>query len=364
MKRIPFAVIAVCLLALSGCGTPQQPGDTPAVPTVSDMTGAAPIDAALVTETFGWVLTPDRLFISHDGGVTLMPVDVPVPAGEGRAAHFIDASTGTVTATDGESIKVATTRNGGRTWRTTTIRGPAISPAGYSSLTISFGDQAHGAIAARAATSQAFSLATIFTTTDGGANWTPHSMPEAGVVRVEPGGRIWLAGTTLNSTTDQAEHWTRSELALAGPVTAATVTPPLAGTVPVTVLTGERTEVQLLTTTDDGRTWGRPARLPIHGRAGPGARLAVAGTPAGPVVYDNTAGHAYRRDGTDLHPSGLADGVQAVTFAADGQHGWALASSGTCAVAKQDCRYTHTLSTTTDGGATWRTAATWSHQVP
>jgi len=360
MKRVPFVPIAAFVLALSGCGIAQQPGDAP---TVSELTDAAPIDAALVTETFGWVLTPDRLLVSQDGGATLTPLDVPVPAGEVRAAYFVDASTGTVAAAAGESVTVATTRNGGRSWRTTTVRGPAVSPAGYSSLTISFGDGAHGAIAARAATSQAFSLGTIFATTDGGANWSARQAPEAGVVRVEPGGRIWLAGATLHSSTDQGQNWARSELALAGPVTAAAVTPPLAGTVPVTVLTGERTEVQLLTTTDDGRTWGQPARLPIHGRTGPGVRLAVANTPAGPVVYDNVAGHAYRRDGTDLRPSGLTEGVQTVTFAAGGQHGWALASHGTCAADKQNCRYTHILLATTDGGATWRTTASWSRQV-
>jgi len=361
MKRISLALVAIGAVALTGCGTAQQAGGgQPA----TAMTGPAPLAAALVTPAFGWVLTPEQLLISHDGGATLTPVDVPVPAGEVRAAHFTDARTGVVAAAAGDSITVATTRNGGRTWRTATMHGPAVTPTGYSSLSVSFGNEAQGAIVARAATSQAFSLGTIFATTDGGASWSAHPAPEAGVVRVQPDGRIWLAGATLSSSTDQGRSWTPSALALAGPVAAAAVSPPIDGTVPVTVLSGERTEVQLLTTVDGGQTWGQPARLPVRGRTGPGVRLAVAGTTAGHVVYDTVAGHAYRRDGLDTRPSGLPDGVQTVTFAPDGKLGWALAGYGTCGTGKRDCRYHHRLLTTTDGGATWTTTATWTRQVP
>lgn len=368
MKRT-FLTAAAGLLILAGCGAVDGAGDdlgaggSGAAPAARPMTGAAPLDAALVTPAFGWVLTPERLLVSTDGGVTLSAVDVPVPAGPARAAHFTDAQTGVVAGVAGESLTVARTADGGRSWRTTTVRGAAPTPAGYSSLRMSFGDAARGAIMARAATSQAFSVATVFVTTDGGASWSARPAPEAGAVAVEPGGRIWLAGSSLHRSTDHGQTWSRSDLGLAGPVVTATVSPPLAATLPVTVVLGERTEVQLLTTRDDGSSWGAPARLPVAGRTGPGVRLAVAGTPAGPVVYDTVAGHAYRRDGTDLRPSGLPDGVSAVTFAADGRSGWALAGFGTCGAGKQDCSYHDDLLATTDGGATWRTVAGWTRAV-
>lgn len=369
MKRISLqrgllALAAACILALSGCGAAEQSdlADPAAAP---EMAGASPVDAALVTPIFGWVITPDQLLLSHDHGATLAPIEVPVPAGTVRAAQFIDPQTGVVAAAAGDSITVAATRNGGQSWRTATVPGATPSPTGYSSLNVSFGDQTHGAILARTATSQAFSLGTIFVTTDGGTNWSPHPVPEAGVVHVEPGGgRIWLAGTSLHSSTDQGQSWTRSELSLAGPVSGTTVSPPIGATLPVTVLTDDRTEIQFLTTTDGGRRWGQPARQAIHGQTGAGVRLAAASTPDGPIVYDTVAGHAYRPDGTDLRPSGLPDGVQTVTFAPDGRNGWALAGHGTCASDKQSCTYHHDLLTTADGGLTWLKAAAWSRQVP
>jgi len=364
MKRISLqrpllALAAACMLALAGCGIAQQ--SDIADPAAPQLTGAAPVDAALVTPVFGWVITPDQLLLSHDGGVTLSPTEVPVPAGTVRAAHFLDARTGVVAAATGDSITVATTRNGGRSWQTSTVPSATPSPTGYSSLNVSFGDQTHGAILAKTATSQAFSLGTIFVTADGGASWSPHPAPEAGVVQVEPGGgRIWLAGANLHSSTDQGQDWTQSELSLAGPVSATTVSPPIGARLPVTVLVNEHTEVQLLTTTDDGRSWNQPTRLAVHGRTGTGVRLATASTPDGPIIYDTVAGHAYHPDGTDLQPSGLPDGIQTVTFARNSRNGWALASHGTCTNNKQNCTYQHDLLTTTDGGHTWLITATWN----
>ena len=360
-SRSILTMVAICMAGLTGCGVAQQSGISPAAMTT--MSGAAPLDAALLTPTFGWVLTPDQLLISQDGGRTFSAVDVPIPAGTARAAYFATPETGVVTASSGQSLTVARTTDGGRAWRTTTVPGAAATPAGYSSLNMSFGDDAHGAVLARAATSQAFSLATIFITTDGGTSWSAHPAPEAGVVHVEPGGRIWLAGTTLNNSTDQGRHWTLSTLALAGPVTSATISPPIAATLPVTVLVDDRAEVQLLTTTDGGRSWGEPTRLPVHGKTGPGVRLAVTNTPSGPVVYDTIAGHAYRQTGADLRPSGLTDGIQTVTFISNNHAGWALASHGTCNTNKRSCSYRHNLLATTDGGTTWRTVAAWNRQI-
>jgi hypothetical protein len=100
MKRSSVALIAACTLSLVGCGTAQQPTSDPvaATATMTGMAGPAPLDAAMVTPTFGWVLTPDELLISQDGGATLRPVNVPVPKGEARAAYFTDDRTGVVAA--------------------------------------------------------------------------------------------------------------------------------------------------------------------------------------------------------------------------------------------------------------------------
>ena len=365
MKRVPItAALAAAVLGLAGCATAGHT-DATAGAAAGAMTGSAPLDAALVTPAFGWVLTADQLLVSRDGGATLAPVDLPVPTGGPRAAFFADERTGVVATAAAETITVARTADGGRSWQTTAVPAPSVSAAGYADLAVSFGDAGHGAILAKAATSQAFSLGTVLATADGGASWAVHAAPESGQLRVDPGGRIWLAGAALQSSTDLGQNWTRSELALApaGPGAATTVAAPVAGTVPVTVTTGERTEVQLLTSTDGGRTWGQAVRLPARGRTGPGVRLAVAATPSGPLVFDTAPGHAYRRDGADLRPAGLPEGVHTVTFSADGRYGWALAGHGSCAAGKQSCAYRDDLLTTTDGGTTWTAAASWTRPV-
>lgn len=360
MKRSIATIAAASLVGLAGCGVGQQTDISPAAMTI--MTGSAPLDAARVTPTFGWVLTPDQLHITRDGGRTLSTADVPIPAGTSRAAYFATAETGLVAAWTGHTLQVARTEDGAQSWRTTTVRAETPTPAGYSSLNMSFGDASHGAILARTATSQAFSLATIFVTTNGGANWSAYAAPEAGAVRVEPGGRIWVAGITLNRSDDHGKTWTPSTLTLAGPVTAATITPPLAAILPVTVLVEDRTEVQLLTTNDGGLSWDRPTRIAVRGKTGPRVRLAVTDTASGLVVYDTVAGHAYGRTGAELRPSGLTDGVQTVTFT-ENRTGWALAGHGTCRVDKRDCAYHHDLLATNDGGTTWHTVAAWRRQI-
>ncbi|MBC6462020.1 WD40/YVTN/BNR-like repeat-containing protein [Actinomadura sp. HBU206391] len=363
-------------LAITGCGSVRATGSAPA-PASDD--GAPPIDAALVTPGFGWVLTADRLLISRDSGATFTDAKAPVPASSARAAVFRDASNGYVTAASGDTITIARTSDGGRTWQTGTARDAAAPPVAYGRMRIAFGDASHGVILAKTSSSAMSSAATLFATTDGGASWAARSAPVAGEVAVDPGGRTWLAGGVaddeLHSSPDLGRHWSRADLRLGDIAGGMTVAPPVGGVVPVTVVTADdRTEVALLTTADKGRTWRETNRVAVHGRTGPGVRVPVASAGAAPLVVDTAGGHAYRlapRRATvagasaapDLRPPGLADGAHAVTFAADGRTGWALATYGRCASGKSDCVLYHPLMTTADGGATWRQARLWRQRL-
>src|SRR5437867_1601015 len=150
-SRISLALAGFGLLALSACGTthPAEAGST-------TMSGPAPLDAALVTPAFGWVLTPDALLITRDGGATFEKATPP--------------------------------------------------------------------------------------------------LPEAGQLRVEPGGRTWVAGDTLDATADQGRTWNRAQVTLAGTPTATTLATPIGSALPVTVVDGDQTSVELLTSNDQGRT--------------------------------------------------------------------------------------------------------------
>jgi len=357
--RISLVLAGFGLLALSACGTGQQ-----ASAGTTTMSGPAPLDAALVTPTFGWVLTPDALLVTRDGGATFEKAAPPLPAGPVRAAFFGDEVNGIAAAVDGDAIKVARTGDGGKTWSTSRVRDADVGPTGYSTIAVSFGDKANGAILARTATSQAFSMATLFATTDGGATWSARPAPEAGQVRVEPGGRTWVAGDTLDATTDQGRTWNRAEVKVDGSPTATTLAAPIGSALPVTVVDGEQTSVELLTSTDQGRTWGAPVRTPVKAKTGPGVRVPVARTGSGIVVFDPAGGHAYRAEtGADLHPSGLPDGVVGASFAGGGNAGWALASFGTCASKEQDCVLHHELVGTGNAGGTWHPLAVWLQPV-
>lgn len=369
MKHIFVITVAATALAVTGCGTVQAGQETGQAAHAPAAEGSSPIDAAIVDSGFGWVLTPEQLLVSRDGGRTFTDAQVPLPATASRAAFFRDAANGYVTASIGGTVRTARTQDGGRTWRTTAARGPAPE---YGRLRMAFGDASHGAIVAETSGGAMSSTATLFTSADGGATWSPRRAPVAGEVSVEAGGRIWLAGGVahdqLYRSADQGRSWDRAELRLDAAATTQAVAPPVGGVVPVTTVTSaDQTQVALLTTADKGRTWQERNRVALQGRTGPGVLVPVTATRSGPLVLDTGGRHAYRLplSGTaqDLRPAALPEGADAVTFAPDGNTGWVLATYGRCANGKSDCTLYSPLLTTADGGATWQQARMWQRKL-
>jgi hypothetical protein len=286
--------------------------------------GSPLIDAALVTPQFGWVLTADQVLLTKDGGSTFTAAPAPVPSGLARTAYFRDATQGWVAATDGATITVARTTDGGATWKTSTVE--SSEPIG--SLSVGFGDATDGALVAKVQTSPAFSRAHLFGTADSGATWQEKSAPVAGPVTVDADGRLWLAGGVLGNelytSSDHGTKWTQPSLTLAQPGTIDGVTAPLDGVVSATVSNGTTTHVARLTSPDGGATW----------RESPTAKPAKP-APAG-------AFHA-------TYASGTA--------------GWAVTSTGQCAHGKQDCSVTYSVLGTTDGGAAWKHLITYVEKL-
>ncbi|WP_432838648.1 YCF48-related protein [Dactylosporangium sp. CA-092794] len=338
MKRLLGTVLVGCTLLPAGGCARLPAGDGAGADPLPVKADESPVDAALVTADFGWVLTTRRLLLTRDGGRSFSVASLPGPAGVTRAAAFLDDRTGLTVTASGDAIVAYKTDDGGATWRPTLLRERSGGMAGYSAVAVAVGDSRFSAILAKTATSQAFSLGTIFATQDGGASWAAAPAPEAGRLAVEPTGRIWLAGEQLNLSTDQGRSWTRAGLDLPAATSGTTaISTPVRDVLPVTRSLDGQSEVDLLTSPDQGFTWGRATRVAIRARTGGRARIPVASTAEGPTVFDTVAGHAYRVNAKrEIAPSGLPEGVDAVTFAANGSAGWALAHYGTCSHAKRD----------------------------
>jgi hypothetical protein len=364
MKRLlASAVTGVVALALvSACG--QRPDVDAGALAVTDTLTSAPLDAGLVTDRFGWVLSADAVLLTRDGGKTFQTTAADVPAGPARAAYFTDATHGWVAALGATGIAVARTADGGESWTASTIP----TKARIADLSVAFGDAKRGALVAREQTGGAFSVADLYATSDGGASWRPGTAPVAGRVAVDTAGRIWLAGGVLGnelySSADRGASWAKARFSLSGGGAPQAVALPANGVLPVSV--GSR--IGLLTSTDNGASWRETGavRTATDSAVAPAVSVArdssvAVADPAGGRLGRVPAANGSTAAATPKSAQGLPAGVSRIGMV--GSAGWALASSGSCAGQKQDCVITHRLVATTDNGATWHELLRWVQRL-
>src|SRR5580698_2535485 len=120
-KSAKLVTVGLCVAGMAGLGigaaaaSATGSGQVPRAAKAT-MRGLAPVSAAMVTPSFGWVMTPQKFLVSRNGGVSFRPVTVPVPSSYARNALFTSASRGLVAAAVGDRLTVARTVNGGRSW--------------------------------------------------------------------------------------------------------------------------------------------------------------------------------------------------------------------------------------------------------
>jgi hypothetical protein len=298
-------VLAAALLVVAAAGCARTAGAA-----APPQDGPPPLDAALVSGDFGWVLTPDALWISTDGGRTFHDAHPGIAAGRARAAYFLDPRHGWAASAVGGTLTVARTDDGGAHW--TAVRTPTAAETG--TLRVAFGDGRRGTVLGRTVTSAAFSDAIAYSTADGGATWTSGPAPAAGELAYGPDGRVWIAGGVTGDqlyATDPSGAWSSATVAFATPVDRATVSPPRSGVVTAEVERNGHITTATLTSPDGGRTWSETATA------------------------------------ADTAPA----------------HRWDLTRAGKCARLKADCVLTTTLRATTDAGAHWTTLQTWHERL-
>jgi hypothetical protein len=297
--------LGAALLVLAAAGCARTAGAV-----VAPEDGPPPLDAALVDDQFGWLLTPDALRISTDGGRTFHDTDAGIAPGRARAAYFLDARHGWAASAAGGTLTVSRTDDGGAHW--TSVRTPTAAETG--TLRVAFGDERRGTVLGRTVTSAAFSDATAYSTADGGATWTSAPAPAAGDLSYGPDGRVWIAGGVTGDqlyASGDATTWSRAAVTFASPADDATVSAPKAGVVTAQVERNGHTTTATLTSPDGGHTWSETATA----------------VPAAPA------------------------------------HRWELSRTGQCAQLKSDCVLTTALRATTDAGAHWTTLQTWQERL-
>jgi hypothetical protein len=347
--------------AAAGCG--QREAIEPGAPGAAQVLRSAPLDAALVTPDFGWVLTENQLLVTTDGGASFTESKVDLPAGQGRAAYFTDAEHGWVAAVTGtQALTVARTSDGGNAWEYNKI----ATTEQMGSLSVGFGTQANGGLLAKMQTSNAFSRGFFFATADGGKSWAATGeAPSAGQVAVEPDGRVWLAGGLVSdhlyTSKDLGRSWAEPTL----DVKPTMIGLPRGGVLPVTIDDGTTIRVSLMTSGDAGATWHETSSVPLQADQGVPVPLAVNGSVT--LVADNASGQLHRGGKAassvkSVNAKGLPAGVSRLTLAGENA-GWALASNGSCAKGKQSCSITYTIVVTDDAGDSWRELLTWQEKV-
>lgn len=324
----------------------------------------------------GWLLTPQRLHWSADGGATWLDITPADAAGRAlRAAAFLDDQRGWLVwagAPDDQNrsaLFVSSTDDGGATWRTSPLTAfdPGDPNSTQSPVQITFVDGQTGWIAIQLASRVSFSRAVLLGTRDGGQTWTPLDMPSAGTLRFVDANRGWLAGgvagETLYTTRDGGQSWQTVELPVSTEVAihhAPAFADAQTGVVPVTQVEGEIGSVAFYATTDGGAAWTLAGTVPLSGThavvdAVMPDRWTVADTASGKLHHVHLAAN-----GAEVTTSDLLPGVTHLAFAG-AEQGWAAARTATCFGDKTGadaenpfrCVWQQSVVGTRDSGQTW-----------
>jgi photosystem II stability/assembly factor-like uncharacterized protein len=239
-------------------------------------------------ESNGWGMTGSSVLRTEDGGMTWLDVTPSEVSdfGFGAVGYFFDASHGWLAISNpmdpAEPGRLFRTEDGGLNWVESTL------PPGMGGR-FSFVDPSNGFFMADLGAGAGSNWVGIYSTTDGGATWTPEYVPEPGMPEradALPGSgqksgmtfldtnRGWVTGNIpmdnylyLYNTTDGGRAWSEQS----GPVPADFGTvftesyPPVFfeenGVMPV-ILASNVINLVIYTSNDGGATW-TPAPAPV-----------------------------------------------------------------------------------------------------
>ena len=229
--RVPIAIIAACLLAISSsalAASPSQAADVLWYGKAPPGWGGVVTNMKLMAPNVGWAERAGRLYWTTDNGTHWKDI---TPPGDGRRASifFLNPSTGWITINHTEpkpdefESDIAATTDAGETWSRTTISLPpkeyGISDMPYTggAGTVAFADPMHGwmTVGFGGETPNSWS-SFLLVTSDSGRTWSRAAnapeLSETQLLLVTPN-QGWLFGVDhdtnrrLYVTRDGARSW-------------------------------------------------------------------------------------------------------------------------------------------------------------
>jgi hypothetical protein len=335
-------------------------------------TNAAITDMKLVAPGSGWALATDRLFWTSDNGQNwddITPANTQLGISK---AFFLDAKTGwaILPRSDGASVMVASTRNGGKSWRNAEVALDAATQgrqlAGAAS--VYFTDAQHGWLIVTLASSSNFSIGAAFHTEDGGSTWTAlPTPPAAGNISFTTAQNGWMVGGPAQDqiwfTHDGGATWQSATISVpegcGGSQTVYNL-PVFTGSNNGQLTASRVNSTSNCTidyvTADGGQSW-QTAQVSKNSTA---QRVAAASTGTQTRhAYISNAKITVEQDGA-RHQGTIPAGLQPngnITHAEfiDDSTGWLNYSSGECQASKANCSQQSELLATVDSGQTFTT---------
>jgi hypothetical protein len=329
-------------------------------------------DMKLLSPGTGWALVGHRLFWTSDNGQNWEDI---TPGSDRRSvskAYFFDAKTGwaILPGNDGgrDSVTVASTRNGGRTWENAQVAFDSTAQGRRLGRIVSlyFANAQQGWLVLQFSSSSNFSMGAAFRTLDGGLTWAAlPSPPAAGEISFTTTQDGWMiggpAGDRLWQTRDGGQRWQPAAIAAPADCTGSQPVYSLPfftgasyGRMTATTVTSSGNCLIDYVTADGGQSW-QTLQVSKYS-AGLHTSVTIAGAQARHAYASGTE-ISIEQDGV-LRQGALPAGLQPngdITRAEfpDSANGWLNYSSGECQQAKMNCLQQSELLATVDGGKTF-----------
>jgi hypothetical protein len=304
-----------------------------------------------------WVLGPNLLVITRNGGGRWSRLSLPVEADTVRAAAVLPNKVVAIArshATEGVGIDTRT-RQG---WERQTVR--LGMPVGNAEIVDDHGTLV-GAIIDKQTSAQ-FSEARWLSAPAAGVGWRMHAAPAASSVS-DLDGTLWLVGGTAHSlvyrSTDDGASWTKIAIPASPKLSRSrTLSPAEAGPRgPVLVATGGRLSELIVGSSSAGTPFDNGPILRLGGYGVDGNISTASGvlwamSPRRKIARVALKGNRV----TVVQAHGLPANSSTSIYAVSARRALAFQSGDGCSHNKKNCREQQGIFATDDGGRSWRPA--------